>query len=752
MVAKRATNSQFHDSRSIQYNTNLLCSLFLWESGEGQGISATCRFPWPSPLPEGEGVFCGITVNLIDLQNGLKSRLRAAARELLAIEVDLISAEVPPRSELGDLAFPVAFELAKQIKRKTGEKRPPRAIAEQLKVALEKVDGVARVQVAGAGYLNVFFDRAKLLVQLAATPVAPEAVPIESQKLMVEHTSINPNKAAHIGHVRNSVIGDSFVRILRAAGNSVEVQNYIDNTGVQVADVVVGFIHLEKMALDDIKTLDRSLPAERPFDYYCWDLYTRVGLFYREGSANGEQNPDKLKLRAEILHAIEEGNNPTAELADYVATRNVEQILDTMERLEIRYDLLARESEILHLHFWERAFELMKQRGVIRFENEGRNRGCWVMPFESHTGTEEHESDKIIVRSNGTVTYTGKDIAYQLWKLGQLGLDFNYKPFRSYSDGHATWVTTTEENADSQPEAPRPNFGGGAIVYNVIDSRQSYPQEIVRRGVAAVAPELGEEASVHLSYEMVALSPAACEELGIELSDEDRKRPYIEMSGRKGLGVKADDLINRLEMDAVNEVRTRHPDLSEEAMRETAHAIAVGALRYFLLKFTRNSVIAFDFKEALSFEGETGPYCQYAAVRANSIFRKLDEQRYGAGTSSDRTKGDALAEAGQLIRDHKQEVAVEFDRESGNEIWSLLMLAARRDEANAQAAAGAEPAFLAKYTFNLARAFNLFYHRHRIIGEENAVKRAILVAVADYTRRQLKIALATLGISVPERM
>jgi arginyl-tRNA synthetase len=692
-------------------------------------------------------------VNLIELQNKLRAALRAAATELFQIELEQLVTEVPPRTELGDLAFPIAFELAKQIKQKTGEKRAPRPIAEALKSNLETIDEVARVEVAGAGYLNVFFDRAKLLqafsierrLKSAHERIFPSTA---ARKLMVEHTSINPNKAAHIGHVRNAVLGDTFVRILQAAGNQVEVQNYIDNTGVQVADVVVGFMHIEKMTLADIKSLDSSLSADPSFDYYCWDLYTRVGAFYREGGIGGEPNPDRLKLRIEVLHAIEEGNNPTAELADYVATRNVEQILNTMERLGIRYDLLARESEILHLHFWERAFELMKERGVIHFEAEGRNHGCWVMPFESHTGTDEHESDKIIVRSNGTVTYTGKDIAYQLWKLGQLGLDFNYKPFRAYADGHGTWVTTTEPNAESAPEVPRPNFGGGAIVYNVIDSRQSYPQDIVRKGVAAVVPELGEEASVHLSYEMVALSPAACEELGIQLSDEDRKRPYIEMSGRKGLGVKADDLINRLEADALEEVKTRHPDLSAEAGRETAHAIATGALRYFLLKFTRNSVIAFDFKEALSFEGETGPYCQYAAVRANSIFRKLDEQGYGTGSGSDRV----TVAAEDLISNRNRDVAVLLDGESGNEIWSLTMLAGRLEEANAQAAASAEPAFLAKYTFNLARAFNLFYHRHRIIAEEDATKRAVLIAVANYTRQQLTAALSRLGIAVPERM
>jgi arginyl-tRNA synthetase len=696
-------------------------------------------------------------VNLIQLQNNLKSTLANAARQLFDAELDQIAGEVPPRTDLGDLAFPVAFELAKQIKQKTGEKRAPRPIAEALKSALEVVDEVARVEVAGAGYLNVFFDRARMLSELTGENISKEhnsaalvgEAPTE-RKLMVEHTSINPNKAAHIGHVRNSVIGDTFVNILRAAGNRVEVQNYIDNTGVQVADVVVGFIHIEQMTLADIKALDRSLPADRTFDYYCWDLYTRVGLFYRDGNLEGEQNPEKLKLRADILHAIEAGNNPTAELADYVATRNVECILDTMERLGIRYDLLARESEILHLHFWERAFQLMKDRGAIHFSSEGRTKGCWVMPFESHTGTDEHESDKIIVRSNGTVTYTGKDIAYQLWKLGELGLDFNYKPFRSYPDGHATWVTTTEANANTQPEVPRPNFGGGAIVYNVIDSRQSYPQQIVKRGVAAIVPEMGEDASVHLSYEMVALSPAACDELGIELTEEDRKRPYIEMSGRKGLGVKADDLINRLESDALAEVRTRHPDLTDDDQRSTAHAIAIGALRYFLLKFTRNSVIAFDFKEALSFEGETGPYCQYAAVRANSIFRKLDKS--GSQTVAIDPSSGGGQSYNKTFAATKEDVNKIFATEAGDEIWSLLLLAARLEEANAQAAASAEPAVLAKFTFNLAKTFNLFYHRHRIIAEEDLGKRALLILVADYTRRQLTAALATLGISVPERM
>ena len=680
-------------------------------------------------------------MTLVELQQKLKDGIRTAAGELFGVEVQQVAAEVPPRPELGDLAFPVSFELAKLIKQATGEKQNPRAIAEKLKVQLEDIEEVSRVEIAGPGYINVFYDRARLLRLFAGPTVTGDAKGLDRPKKMVEHTSINPNKAAHIGHVRNAVLGDTFVRILNAAGDRIEVQNYIDNTGVQVADVVVGFLHLEKMDLEQIKALDASLTKDHPFDYYCWDLYTRVGLFYRDGNAAADMNPDKVKLRNEVLHALEEGGNSIADLADYVATRNVECIIDTMERLGIRYDLLARESDILHLHFWERAFELMKNAGVIRYETEGRHAGCWVMPFESHTGTDEHESDKIIVRSNGTVTYTGKDIAYQLWKLGKLGLDFHYRVFRNYDDGHVLWSTQTEPEAQG---AHPPHFGGGVTVYNVIDSRQSYPQEIVARGVAAVVPEIGQEASVHFSYEMVALSPAACEELGIKLSDEDRARPYIEMSGRKGLGVKADDLINQLEAGALLEVEKRNPELSEAEKKTTAHEVAVAALRYFLLKFTRNTVIAFDFKEALSFEGETGPYCQYAAVRTNSIFRKLPEETVAAS--------DALIKQIDGDSTLQGKVAAVLSGEGGTEIWSLMMLSQQLDEVIAQCRNSAEPANLAKYTFSLARQFSRFYHDHRIITEQDEVRRGVLIAVTKIVRDRMTAALGILGINVPEQM
>ncbi|HYE13699.1 MAG TPA: arginine--tRNA ligase, partial [Pyrinomonadaceae bacterium] len=624
-------------------------------------------------------------LNLSELQRRLRLRVSQAAASRFGVELEQVPAEVPPRTELGDLAFPVAFELAKRVKQATGEKRNPRAIAEELKQELESAEEVARVEVAGAGYLNVFFDRGLLLSKLAsgaseAREDESAAAPDSKPKRMVEHTSVNPNKAAHIGHLRNSVIGDTFVRILRASGERVEVHNYIDNTGVQVADVVVGFQHLEGMTLEEVRALDESLTGERPFDYYCWDLYARVGLFYRNGDADAKEDPEKLKLRVETLHALEEGGNPTAELADYVATRIVHAHLRTMGRLGIRYDLLPRESEVLHF-LWEHAFERMKASGAIRFEEEGRNRGCWVMPMETHEGTDEHEADKVIVRSNGTVTYTGKDIAYQLWKLGQVDLNFYFKPFRTYPDGHTVWTTTSVKE---EAAADAPAFGGGATVYNVIDSRQSYPQDVVRRGVAAVAPQAGEAASVHLSYEMVALSPAAAEELGLELTAEERARPFVEMSGRRGLGVKADDLIDRLEENERREVEERHPGLAEERKREVAHTLAVSALRYFLLKWTRNSVIVFDFKEAQSTTGESGPYCLYAAVRANSIFRKLRTGELEEGKR-------LLAPGGGLPAETSARVSEIFEGSTGGELWALTTLAGRLGDALAQAASAAEP-------------------------------------------------------------
>ncbi|HJZ69502.1 MAG TPA: arginine--tRNA ligase [Blastocatellia bacterium] len=658
------------------------------------------------------------------LQETMRERVRAAINSTFDIDLAEIQVEVPPRTELGDLAFPVAFELAKRLKSAAGQKQNPRDIATRLAAELRGTPGITRVDVAGAGYLNLYLDRADFLLN----SLDDESV-IEPQlggKIIVEHTAVNPNKAAHIGHLRNAVLGDTTVRMLRAAGETVEVQNYIDNTGVQVADVVVGFKHLEQMTLDQIKAI------EDKFDYYCWDLYARVGSFY-------EEDPARLTFRTEALHAIEAGTGEIYEMADYISTRILHCHLKTMARVGVEYDLLPRESDVLHLNLWSRTFELLKQRGAVEHATEGRLAGCWVMrsPEESEAGDEtEHELDKVIVRSNGTVTYTGKDISFHLWKLGQLDLDFYYKKFHDYTNRHVAWITTfdpIENNVD------HPEFGSGAAYFNVIDVGQSYPQHYVKLGVMAVDHDERVERSAHLGYEKVVLSTSTAQQLGQPVSEEDRKRGIVSMSGRKGLGVKIDDFIDQLEANALAEVTSRHPDLSELEQRDVAHKIAVGALRYFLLKYTRNSIITFDFKEALAFDGETGPYVQYSVVRANSIFRKL------ADAGIEVTESDLR----ELPRERLSGL---LTGEAGDDLWALLYLAQRLADVVRGAVTALEPAIVAKWAFQLAQRFNIFYHNYHILSEQDAARRALLIAITSVVRRQLIRALDVLGIEAPERM
>ncbi len=661
----------------------------------------------------------------MSIQQSLRERLSQAIAELFEITLSEIPVEVPPRTEMGDLAFPFAFDLAKRLKEKTGQKQNPREIASRVAERLRDIEGVSRVEVAGAGYINVYLDRARYLFDAASTPA--RFAPLLGGKIIVEHTSVNPNKAAHIGHVRNAVLGDTIARILRATGESVEIQNYIDNTGVQVADVVVGFLHIEKKSLAEIKAI------EEKFDYYCWELYARVGSFY-------EEDKSRLGLRAEILHELEKGEGEIYEMADYISTRILRCHLETMARVRIVYDVLPRESDVLHLHIWERAFELLKERGGIEFEREGKLAGCWVMrspEAESEKEEEsEHEADKVIVRSNGTVTYTGKDIAFHLWKLGQLNLDFFYKPFHIYADDHTAWITASEE---SENDSSHPPFGKAAAYFNVIDIGQSYPQHYVKLGVMAVDHDEKVERSAHLGYEKVVLSPAAAEQLGQRISEEDRRRGVVSMSGRKGLGVKADDLIDELERGALSEVASRHTDISRDEQRAIAHKIAIGALRYYLLKYSRNSIISFDFKEALAWTGETGVYIQNAVVRATSIFRKLDEA--GIDSSADQLKDCSHEEIATLLND-----------KDGDELWSLAYLATRLPDTVRSAVLQLEPSLVAKWAFQLAQSFNVFYEKYRIKSESNPARRVLLIALAFIARRQLIIALELLGIEAPERM
>lgn len=626
----------------------------------------------------------------------------------------LVNLEQPKQTEFGELALPVAFQLARALK------RSPKQIAAELAEELPAIEGVDRFEVAGGGYLNIRFDRAAYGAGLLR---GKEASPdTYSGKIVVEHTNINPNKAAHIGHLRNAILGDTFVRMLRAAGRPVEVQNYIDNTGVQVADVVAGFHFLEKKSKADVQQL---IDAGK-FDYLCWDLYARISAYYKD-------HPEHLGWRAETLHAIEAGTGVLAEIGQIAADAIVNAHLATMLRLNVRYDVLPRESEILHLQFWAMAFELLKERKAIYFETEGKNKGCWVMPgtaFTEQVVEGDEDLDKIIVRSNGTVTYVGKDIAYQLWKFGLLAKDFFYRKWLTYPDGHTVWASI-----DHPADANVPSFGHAVRVYNVIDSRQSYLQDVVVAGLRALGFQAQADASVHFSYEMVALTPATCVELGITLSDEDRRKSYVEVSGRKGLGVKADDLMDRLIGKALDEVASRHAEAPAPERESVARQIGVGALRYFMLKFTRNSVIAFDFGEALSFEGETGPYVQYAAVRARNIIRKLGE------------RGGDLPDFSAELDD------ASLGRQLASEdFWQLLLAASRADLAIERAIVSGEPSHVARYAFQLAQAFNAFYHDYHVLAEENAERRTFLLWMTDYFRSQLEQTLDVLGIELPEYM
>src|ERR1700683_4606907 len=511
------------------------------------------------------------------LYRHLERRLRQQIREFLRRSYDLdlpkIVIEQPPRIEFGEYALPLAFELAKKLR------KPPRKIVEEILAGIGPIDGFEKFELAGAGYINARLNRGALAAALAAD-VKPKAE-VPAGKVLVEHSSINPNKAAHIGHLRNAILGDTFVRLLHFAGREVDVQNYIDNTGVQVADVVVGFLRLEEKSRAEIE----ELACQPRFDYYCWDLYAQVSRWY-------EQDKQNRDARHQVLHALEEGGNETAEIADLISIAVLRRHLETRDRLDIEYNFLPRESEILHLHFWDAAFTKLKDAGVLSFETEGKNKGCWVMrrgkAIEEEAGNTEvaEEEQKVIVRSNGTVGYVGKDIAYHLWKFGLLGRDFGYRKFYRYPNGHDCWISAL------QGEKDHPHFGDVAEIYNVIDARQSEAQNTVIEALRGLGHNEAADHYTHFSYEMVALTPRSAEELGYKLSEEDKRRSYIEVSGRRGFGVKADDLLDALRHVAGKEIFNRHPTLPDTDRIDIAKQIAVGALRYFMLKFTKQSLIA----------------------------------------------------------------------------------------------------------------------------------------------------------------
>ncbi|HET9225601.1 MAG TPA: arginine--tRNA ligase [Thermoanaerobaculia bacterium] len=638
-----------------------------------------------------------------ELKAQLAGEIARAIRETFGVDHQPVL-EVPPRRDLGDLASPAPMQLARSLKRN------PRAIAEELAAAIRRtppLDIVKEVKIQGAGYLNFYLDRSALAAQLLEAPLLQEGA--RAGKIIIEHTNINPNKAAHIGHLRNAVLGDVLGRALKSLGYPVEIQNYIDDTGVQLADVVVGFIDLRKMSADEVAAIPE------PFDFYCWDLYSEAGRWF-------EEDKERQRFRRETLHQLEIGQGERADLGRLVARRIVRRHLATMRRLDISYDLLTRESDILGLNFFSKAFEQLKESGAVHLEKEGKNKGCWVMPLsqaEEFAGLED--PDKVIVRSDGTVTYVGKDIAYQLWKFGLLGLDFGYR----YWQEEGLWETT------GQGVEVHPRFGRAQRVINVIDARQSYLQKIVKAGLQALGHPSEAERSIHFAYEMVSLSSATARQLGYVAEGEEDKS--LEMSGRKGIGVKADDLMDQLIAKSREELAARNPELSETDLDGLSRQIATAALRFFMVKATTNRIIAFDFDEALSFEGESGPYLQYSLVRAKNIRRRLREEGLADHVS---------------VEDVSRLPAELF----GDELWEILLIVAETGELVEKGAESLELSLIARHALGLAQKFNTFYQKYSILKEKDESVRAARLAAVQVFRRGLEALGELLGIPVPEKM
>ena len=647
----------------------------------------------------------------------IQKSIDSSITNILKQQYQLEDAPVPesayPEAVMGDLSNTVALKLAKTLRKN------PKVIAQEIAAAFPKIPEVESVEVAGNGYLNFRLNRSVIAKQLLENP--PAAEPLDPGKVIVEHTNINPNKAAHVGHLRNACLGDVLVRLLEFHGRTVEVQNYIDDTGVQLADVVVGF-QRRNLSLAD---LDR-IPEE--IDYYFWDLYSETHQWI-------EQAPEHRAHRERVLKAMEEREEPTFTLSQEIARRIIQAHLRTMARLGITYQLLPRESDIIGLRFWETTFELLKQKRAIVKVEEGKNKGCWVMNLATtETFDDMQNPDKIIVRSNGTVTYVGKDIAYQLWKFGLLGRDFQYRIFQKNSDESVLWRTTT---TDGDPGAP--SFGGADTVYNVIDQRQSYLQKVVAQGLQLLGYPEQAARSIHFSYEMVTLSPKTAAELGFTLSEEEQKKSFVEMSGRKGLGVKADDLLNRLETRALDRILPLYPELESSEQKSLATTIASGALRYFMLRYTRNTLITFDMDEALNFEGETGPYLQYSTVRSESIFRKLSERGYSLSSKSP----EEYAESLHLLSSKDQEA---------EDSWRIILEIIKMKDVIAVALRSLEISYFAKYVFQLAQAFNYYYHKYPILHEPDEKRKLLRIAVVDFFRSAMAVNLRLLGIPVPSRM
>jgi arginyl-tRNA synthetase len=670
-----------------------------------------------------------------DIHEYLTRLIKQATSEYLSKEQLEVSLEALPlnlqfsaQNTFGDYSMPVMAWASKDKL-----KRPPLQIAEALAAILNegKHAGIQEITVTKPGYLNFRLHRAELgrsimeRVHEAGADFGQSEIG-RGTKVVVEHTNINSNKAAHVGHLRNSCLGDTVARMLRSQGYQVEADNYIDDTGVQVADVVVGLTMLNEGLLD-LPGGNEQLPDES-FDYFCSRVYVAVGKAY-------DDDPELKKRRVDVLHAIEagitegekSGEANYAKFASDLSQKIVKAHLATMGRLNITYDLLTWESAVLGADLWKRTFNMLQQQNVLEKPETGKAAGCWIVRLgenDEQNEEGEHFQDKILVRSNGTATYTAKDIAYQLWKFGladdpAIGVQFHFIPWGRQRDGRMLWTMRPPmAEVDSQETDPM-RFGHGKRVINVIDVRQSYLQQVVYESLRRLGYNEQADNSLHLSYEVVTLSAATAARLGVDTSDG---RDFYPMSGRKGIEIKADDLIN-IAIDRLQESRA-------ELGREVAENLAASAIRYFMIRFGLNQIISLDVDEALRPNGDTGIYIQYAYARANSIMRRLQDAGY------------EIPEKLEVLPDQLEQSE-----------WELLRHIDAYPRSLADATERLGVTSFANYVYDLANHISDFYeHTPPIVREENEVVKAFRALLVRTAVQTMDNALRTLGFVPQERI